>query len=79
MDINPSGCINIDFIDFSLRHLTFIAVLKPLDVPFLQIMLPAHDSFIRLLQRQPPDTKARWGEVKSHFKLKVMSSLRKVI
>ena len=31
---------------------------------------PAHDSFIRLLQRQPPDTEALWDEVKSHVKPK---------
>jgi putative transposase len=31
---------------------------------------PAHEAFTRLLQRQPPDTKALWQEAKAHVNLR---------
>ena len=69
ISIHPNVLTLITLI-FSLRHLKFIAVLKPLDVTQYVDNAPAHDSFIRLRQRQPPDTEALWDEVKSHVKPK---------
>lgn len=62
--MNPPKCDDLDYIHFLIAAqkvftCTEAARCQPeTDDP------PAHDAFIRLLQRQPPDTEALWQEAK---------------
>ena len=70
MDINPSKCIDTDYIDFLIATSNVYSCTEAARCSLSVANAPAHDSFIRLLQRQPPDTEALWNEVKGHVKPK---------
>ena len=70
MDINPPKCIDTDYIDFLIATSNVYSCTEAARCSLSVDNAPAHDSFIRLLQRQPPDTEALWNEVKSHVKPK---------
>jgi len=70
MDINPPRCIDIDYIDFLIATSNVYSCTEAARCYPNVANAPSHDSFIHLLQRQPPDTEALWDEVKSHFKPK---------
>lgn len=65
--MNPARCDELDYIHFLVAAQTHFtcteaARCQPAQAP-AQAPAPAHDAFTRLLQRQPPDTAARWQEV----------------
>ncbi|MDD3247901.1 MAG: hypothetical protein PHF18_13800 [Methanosarcina sp.] len=70
MDINPPKCIDIDYIDILIATSKVYSCTEAARCYPIVDNAPVHDSFIRLLQRQPPDTEALWDEEKSHVKPK---------
>ena len=63
-DINPVKCTEHDYINFLIASSRVFTCTEASKCSFLDSSSPAHDSFTRLLGRQPPDTDALWGEVK---------------
>jgi hypothetical protein len=70
MDINPSKCTDINYIDFLIAVSNVFSCTEAARCYPNVANAPCHDAFTRCLQRQPPDTEALWDEVKSHVKLK---------
>ena len=63
-DINPVKCTEHDYINFLIASSRVFTCTEASKCSFLDSSSPAHDSFTRLLGRQPPDTDALWEEVK---------------
>jgi len=62
--INPPKCTDLDYINFLIASSRVFSCTEASKCSYLDSSSPAHDSFIRLLPRQPPDTEALWEEVK---------------
>jgi hypothetical protein len=65
--VNPHKCTELDYIDFLIASSRVFSCTEASKCSYLDSNSPAHDSFIRLLLRQPPDTEALWEEVKDLF------------
>ena len=63
-EINPAKCTEFDYINFLVASSRVFSCTEASKCSFLDSNSPAHDSFTRLLGRQPPDTESLWGEVK---------------
>jgi putative transposase len=63
-DINPVKCSEYDYINFLIASSRVFSCTEASKCSFLDSNSPAHDSFTRLLGRQPPDTNALWEEIK---------------
>jgi hypothetical protein len=63
-EINPSKCSEFDYINFLVASSHVFSCTEASKCSYLDSNSPAHDSFTRLLLRQPPDTEALWEEVK---------------
>ena len=68
MDINPSKCSDIDFINFLIAASNVFSCTEAARCYPFVANAPSHNAFTRCLQRQPPDTEALWDEVKNHVK-----------
>jgi putative transposase len=64
-DINPAKCNEFDYINFLIASSRVFSCTEASKCSFSDSNSPAHDSFTRLLDRQPPDTDALWDEVKN--------------
>ena len=64
-DINPAKCTELDYINFLIASSRVFSCTEASKCSFSDSNNPAHDSFTRLLERQPPDTDALWEEVKN--------------
>ena len=65
-NINPPKCSEFDYINFliaSSRVFSCTEASKCSSSDPNDSAAPSHDSFTRLLLRQPPDTEALWEEV----------------
>jgi putative transposase len=62
--INPAKCTELDYINFLIASSRVFSCTEASKCSFTDSNSPAHDSFTRLLLRQPPDTEALWEEVK---------------
>ena len=66
--INPPKCSEFDYINFLIASSRVFSCTEASKCSFTNSNspspAPAHDSFTRLLLRQPPDTEALWEEVK---------------
>lgn len=63
-EINPPKCTDLDYINFLIASSRVFSCTEASKCSYLDSNSPAHDSFTRLLLRQPPDTEALWDEVK---------------
>ena len=63
--INPAKCTEFDYINFLIASSRVFSCTEASKRSFLDSKSPAHDSFTRLLERQPLDTEALWEEVKT--------------
>ena len=63
-DINPAKCTEFDYINFLIASSRVFSCTEASKCSFFDSNSPAHDSFTRLLERQPPDTEALLEEVK---------------
>jgi len=54
-EINPAKCTEYDYINFLVASLRVFSCTEVSKCSFLDSNSPAHDSFTRLLGRQPPD------------------------
>ena len=70
-DINPAKCNEFDYINFLIASSRVFSCTKTSKCSFSDSNSPAHDSFNRLLDRQPPDTDALWNEVKNLVTLEI--------
>jgi FOG: Transposase and inactivated derivatives len=70
-DINPAKCSEFDYINFLIASSRVFSCTEASKCSFFDSNSPAHDSFTRLLERQPPDTDALWEEVKNLVTLEV--------
>ncbi len=64
-DINPAKCTEIDYISFLVASSRVFSCTEASKCSFIDSNSPAHDSFTRFLERQPPDTDGLWEEVKT--------------
>lgn len=62
--INPPKCTELDYINFLIASSRVFSCTEASKCSYFDLNSPAHDSFTRLLLRQPPDTEALWEEVK---------------
>jgi putative transposase len=62
--INPPKCSDLDYINFLIASSRVFSCTEASKCNCFDSNNPAHDSFTRLLLRQPPDTEALWEEVK---------------
>ena len=65
--INPPKCSEFDYINFLIASSRLFSCTEASKCSFTNSnspTAPAHDSFTRLLLKQPPDTEALWEEVK---------------
>jgi putative transposase len=70
-DINPAKCTEFDYINFLIASSRVFSCTEASKCSFFDSNSPAHDSFTRLLDRQPPDTDALWEEVKNLVTLEI--------
>jgi putative transposase len=63
-EINPAKCTDLDYINFLIASSRVFSCTEASKCSYLDSNNPSHDSFTRLLLRQPPDTDALWEEVK---------------
>ena len=63
--MNPARCKDLDYIHFLIASVDVFTCTEAAKCQPLRENNPSHDAFIRLLQRQPPDTDALWNEVNS--------------
>jgi hypothetical protein len=65
--INPPKCNEFDYINFLIASSHVFSCTEASKCSFIDSNSPApsHDSFTRLLLRQPPDTEALWEEVRN--------------
>ena len=63
-EINPPKCTELDYINFLIASSRVFSCTEASRYSFIDSNSPAHDSFTRLLLRQPPDTEALWEEIK---------------
>lgn len=68
MDINSPKCNDIEYINFLIAASNVFSCTEAARCYPNVANAPAHDSFTRLLQRQPPDTESLWKEVKNYVK-----------
>ena len=64
-EINPAKCTEFDYINFLVASSRVFSCTEASKCSFLDSNSPAHDSFTRLLRRQPSDTESLWEEVKN--------------
>lgn len=66
--MNPAKCTDLDYIHFLIASMDVFTCTEAARCQISKTNNPSHDSFTRLLQRQPPDTEALWDEVKEFIR-----------
>ena len=61
--MNPAKCDDLDYIHFLIASVDVFTCTEAARCQPVGENNSSHDAFTRLLQRQPPDTDALWGEV----------------
>ena len=61
--MNPQKVDEYDYIQFLLAAQCVFSTVEASKVVSGEVGAPAHDSYTRLLQRIPPDSRALWQEV----------------
>jgi len=70
MSINSSKCTDLDYINFLIAASTVFSCSEAARCYPSTTDAPSHDSFTRLLQKQPSDTEPIWDEVRKFVTLK---------
>ena len=68
--MNPPKCDDLDYIHFLIAAQRVFTCTEAARCQPEGDQAPAHDTFTRLLQRQPPDTAALWQEAKAFVNLR---------
>ena len=69
LNLNPAKCDDLDYIHFLIASVDVFTCTEAARCQPVGENNPSHDSFTRLLQRQPPDTDALWDEVREIIQL----------